>query len=140
MKQYIALALRREVTQRANRCCEYCRMHQDNQFFSLEIDHIISEKHGGETISDNLCLACPDCNAYKGTDIASVDWQGGKNLSWLFNPRQQQWGGHFRYDPTSGYIHPLTPEGRVTVFILNLNHVERIEERKRLSDDDLYPC
>jgi len=72
---YISPQLRRAVTERAGDCCEYCRISQSDQFFVFEIDHIIAEKHGGQTLSENLCLSCPDCNAFKGSDIASIDWQ-----------------------------------------------------------------
>jgi 5-methylcytosine-specific restriction endonuclease McrA len=84
---YISADLRREVTTRASNCCEYCHISQEDQFFSFEIDHIISEKHGGATTSDNLCLSCPDCNAYKGSDIASVDCEDGETITGLFHPR-----------------------------------------------------
>ncbi|MEO0564631.1 MAG: HNH endonuclease signature motif containing protein, partial [Chloroflexota bacterium] len=52
---YISASLRREVIQRARNCCEYCLISQDDMLFSFEIDHIIAEKHGGPTISENLC-------------------------------------------------------------------------------------
>jgi hypothetical protein len=31
---------------------------EEHAFFSYELDHIIAEKHGGETIAQNLALAC----------------------------------------------------------------------------------
>ncbi|MBX3436655.1 MAG: HNH endonuclease [Planctomycetaceae bacterium] len=42
-------------------------------YFRHEPDHIIAEKHGGETTAENLALACFDCNWFKGSDIASLD-------------------------------------------------------------------
>jgi len=33
---------------------------------------------------------------------------------------------------------PLTPEGRVTVAVLQLNHPDRTVERQRLVDADIY--
>ena len=75
MNSYVSAQLRREVTDRAGNCCEYCRISQEDQFFAFEIDHIIAEKHGGPTVGDNLCLSCPECNAFKGSDIASIDWK-----------------------------------------------------------------
>ena len=75
MNSYISAQLRREIIDRAGNCCEYCRISQEDQLFAFEIDHIIAEKHGGPTVTGNLCLSCPECNAFKGSDIASIDWE-----------------------------------------------------------------
>ena len=91
---HIGADLRREVTRRAANCCVYCLLNQDAVFFRFEIDHIIAEKHRGTSTSHNLCLSCPDCNAYKGSDIGSIDPVTGE-LTPLFNPRTQVWSDHF---------------------------------------------
>ena len=85
---YISAALRRRVTDRAKNRCEYCLVSQDDAFFTYQIDHIISEKHRGETHLNNLCLSCPECNVYKGSDIGSIDPET-QCLTPLFNPRTQ---------------------------------------------------
>jgi hypothetical protein len=72
-KTYIPVALRRQVYERAKGCCEYCLIPDTATFTSHEIDHIIAEKHGGRTKSENLALSCAACNKYKGTDLASID-------------------------------------------------------------------
>ena len=72
MVSYISESLRRLVTTRACGICEYCLIHEDDTFFGCEIDHIISLKHGGETVESNLAYACLACNRHKGTDIGSV--------------------------------------------------------------------
>ena len=113
---YIPVALRRFVFDRAENRCEYCRLSQDDHFFRFEIDHIIAEKHGGSTQSDNLCLACADCNAFKGSDIASLDWTEGGEVISLFHPRRDEWSTHFNIDLATGRIDGLTAKGRVTVF------------------------
>jgi 5-methylcytosine-specific restriction endonuclease McrA len=74
MTTVIPASLRREIIKRANGCCEYCLVHRDDRLLPYHIDHIIAEKHGGQTISENLCLSCYLCNRYKGSDVASVDW------------------------------------------------------------------
>ena len=66
---YIPDVLREKVAERANYCCEYCLLHEQDSIYSHEIDHIIPEKHRGETVEDNLCYACLDCNRNKGTDF-----------------------------------------------------------------------
>lgn len=123
-------SLRRFVVERAQRRCEYCGLHEDDAYFSHEIDHIYAEKHGGGTTQDNLCLACIDCNRYKGSDLSSLDPATGAIES-LFHPRRDAWNAHFRLLPT-GVIEPLTARGRVTARLLRFNQVNLIAERARL--------
>lgn len=134
---YIPVELRRLVIDRARGCCEYCRMNTTDRLLPFEIDHIISEKHGGLTTSDNLCLACYRCNGYKGSDIASADPVTGE-ATFLFDPRRQHWESHFRLN--DALIEPLTAEGRVTVIILRLNAPVQIEQRSALIAEGRYPC
>src|SRR5437899_1311035 len=49
----------RKVWKRAGDRCEYCLIPQSAFPLPFQIDHILAEKHGGETIEDNLALACP---------------------------------------------------------------------------------
>src|SRR5216683_1189554 len=106
----VTAELRRLVTTRAGICCEYCRLSQDDGSFTFHCEHVIAEKHGGETIEANLCLSCPECNAFKGSDIASFDRVAGKQiLTPLFNPRTQKWEDHMRLN--GSVIEALTPEG-----------------------------
>jgi hypothetical protein len=93
------------------------------------IDHIISEKHGGLTTTDNLALSCTLCNGYKGSDLSSVDPETGA-IVMLFQPRHERWSDHFHL--SGGRIEPLTSTGRVTVRLLQLNHLDRIKERELL--------
>lgn len=133
---YIPTALRQIVQERAGGRCEYCLYRQEMSFLAFEVEHIIAEKHGGATTADNLALACPYCNRFKGTDLGSLDPETGQ-LTPFFNPRTQRWDDHFRLD--AARIVPLTPEGRVTVAILQLNHPDRIMERQRLIQAGKYP-
>ena len=130
-RTYIPAALRRQVEERANNRCEYCLVPNSVSFFPHEIDHVIPEKHGGKTDADNLALTCWRCNRHKGTDLGSYDPETGE-FSFLFNPRKQKWSEHFVDENTT--IHGLTPEGRTTVKLLQLNNDERLGERKRLRD------
>lgn len=134
---YISVELRRIVVNRAGNCCEYCLLSQTDCFFSLEVDHIIPEKHGGLTESDNLALSCPDCNAHKGSDIASFDPDTGA-LTILFHPRTHIWGEHFTLAGAS--VVPRSPIGRVTVKILQINTNDRIEDREVYLSLGSYPC
>lgn len=126
---YISPALRRLVEERANYRCEYCLLAAGVAFFSHEVDHVIAVKHGGATDADNLAIACWRCNRYKGSDLGSFDPQTGA-FSFLFNPRTQKWDEHFKIEDFS--VVGLTPQGRTTVRLLQLNNDERIAERRRL--------
>ena len=103
MGSEISVALRLLVAERAARRCEYCLLHEDDSFTPHQIDHIISRKHGGESSPDDLAFACVRCNAWKGSDIASIASESGRITS-LFNPRRERWRDHFRLEGA-----PTTP-------------------------------
>jgi hypothetical protein len=128
-KTYIATSLRRLVEERASDRCEYCLIPAEITFFPHEVDHIIAEKHEGETIAENLALTCWRCNRHKGADLGSFDPQTG-DFCFLFNPRTQRWEEHFKQENFE--IIGLTPEGRTTVRLLQLNAEEWLAERQRL--------
>lgn len=123
---YIPTALRREVIERAGNRCEYCLLPAEIAFFPHEVDHVIAEKHGGATDIDNLAFACWRCNRHKGSDLTSFDPET-RQLSPLYNPRNQVWSEHFAYEGER--ITGLTPEGRTTATLLQLNSEERLIER-----------
>jgi hypothetical protein len=134
----ISAQLRREVIERAGNCCEYCRMARDDRLIPFHIDHIMAIKHGGTDEADNLCFACYKCNGFKSSNIASIDPETGQPVL-LFHPRQQQWDEHFGLDDSAEIV-PLTPEGRVTVFLLRMNDNSRIHQRRMLIELGRYPC
>jgi hypothetical protein len=135
VKTYISASIRQTVAERAGQRCEYCLFPQEAAFLAFEVEHIIAEKHGGKTHPDNLALACPYCNRFKGSDLGSIDPQTGR-LTPFFNPRAQKWHEHFQFK--GDRILPLTPEGRVTVAIMQFNHPDRILERRRLRQAGLH--
>lgn len=134
---YISPELRRRVAARANGCCEYCRLHQDDFYLQHEVDHAISEKHRGLTVFENLCFSCFECNRYKGSDVGSIDVETNTFVA-LYNPRTDRWEDHFLL--SGAEIVPKTAVGRVTVFLLRLNSEVRLERRKGLIEMQRYPC
>jgi len=128
--------LARQVWQRAHRCCEYCQLPQDYTNVTLEIDHIIARKHGGPTVARNLALSCFWCNSFKGSDLGGLD-PHTRRLTPLFNPRRHKWSRHFRWDGPS--LRGRTPVGRVTVAVLHINDSFRVELRKGLIEEGLFP-
>lgn len=132
---HLPLDLRRLVYNRAQGRCEYCLYPELPGFFGHEIDHIISRKHGGASIAENLALSCCECNRHKGSDLASIDVETGEIVA-LFHPRRNSWFEHFRMNHTM--IVPLTAHGRVTVSLLQLNAPVRMKEREPLITGGLY--
>jgi HNH endonuclease len=127
MSRYISNKLRELVVKRAGYCCEYCLLPLEDSFFPYHIDHVISLKHGGQTILSNLALSCMLCNISKGSDIGTV-LLPDRIFIRLFNPRIDVWKEHFEF--TESAIYAKTTIGEATIKVLNLNEVERIIERQ----------
>jgi hypothetical protein len=126
------------VRNRAQGCCEYCRLPASGGTISFHVDHIISVKHGGSDDRDNLCLACYKCNAYKGSNVGGFDPETG-NHTLLYHPRRQQWDEHFELKRNFEIV-GRTPEGRTTLTVLRLNDDTRLQIRQILADAGQYPC
>jgi hypothetical protein len=123
-------ATRRLVRERAHNCCEYCLLPQSlSPLASLQIEHVIPRKHGGDDALDNLALACIDCNLRKGTNVAGYDPATGL-LTELFHPRHQIWSNHFRTE--GAYIVSDTVIGRTTIVVLDMNSEEQVQLRSIL--------
>jgi HNH endonuclease len=127
--------LEEQVWRRADSCCEYCHFAAEFAEYSFHIDHIIAEKHGGETDSENLALEYFYCNTSKEPNIAGFDRETG-DITPLFNTRKQAWHEHFRW--RGPYPVGLTPEGRATVEVLNINEPDAVTLRRYLMAEGLY--
>jgi HNH endonuclease len=132
----ITISLRAEVARRAELRCEYCLIREADTGFPHQVDHIISRKHGGLSVAENLALACLLCNRHKGSDIAAIDSDTGEVVR-LFHPRRDKWLEHFQID--GEHVRSLTDVGRVTVQLLKLNTLERLSERRLLQVLGAYP-
>jgi HNH endonuclease len=130
------VSLVRQVWLRAGDRCEYCQLAQVFDDRTFEIDHIISEKHHGATVANNLALSCFRCNSFKGSDISGRDPQTLK-LTPLFNPRRHKWTRHFRWD--GPFLSGSTPIGRTTIDVLKINDSFRVALRKVLIDEGVFP-
>ena len=133
MTSYVSAELRRFVESRARRLCEYCLIHESDTFSGCQVDHVVSEKHGGPTDAQNLAYAC---NRAKGTDIGSIAPSTGE-FTRFFNPRSDHWADHFQLNGT--VIEPRSPIGEATAKILGFNETERVLEREALRHIDRYP-
>lgn len=115
------------VRERARDRCEYCYLHQDDSPLAvLHIEHVIPKKHGGTDDTDNLALACIDCNLHKGPNLTGIDPETDE-ITELFHPRRHEWEDHFEWKGI--FIVGLTPIGRTTVRVFNMNSDERLSCR-----------
>jgi hypothetical protein len=90
------------------------------------VEHIIAKKHGGGDGIENLAFACMDCNLHKGPNLTGLDPESGEVIT-LFHPRRQVWSEHFVWQAL--LLRGLTPIGRTTIRVLDMNSTERVRFR-----------
>jgi hypothetical protein len=129
-RRRIPRSLRQRALAESRHQCAYCHTLTAITGARLVTDHIIPEAAGGQTVWDNLCVACHACNEYKGAQVQAQDPLTDE-LATLFHPRRQPWHGHFCWSEDGSRIVGLTPIGRATVAALNMNHPVIVEARRR---------
>ena len=123
----ISAQIRDSVRERAQNTCEYCRLHQDDSpLAALHVEHIIPKIHGGGDTTDNLALACIDCNLHKGTNLTGIDPETNE-ITQLFHPRREAWEDHFEWQGI--YLTGKTATGRTTIRLLNINSEDQVALR-----------
>lgn len=126
---YIPKAVRDGVAEQSKHRCGYCLTAEAIVGTFMEYDHLIPEALGGPTMEDNLWLACSLCNDYKGDRIAGLD-PVTNEVAPLYDPRRQVWSDHFQWIVEGSHIAGLTPTGRATVIVLNLNRAVLVIARR----------
>jgi HNH endonuclease len=125
----------RQVWQRAQARCEYCRLPSALYPSPFQIDHVIAQQHGGPTVADNLALACIHCNRFKGPNIAGIDPHNGEIVR-LFHPRRDIWAEHFVWDGPR--LEALTPIARATIALLLINDPQVVAVRNALREEGRF--
>jgi len=125
--------LRELVRARAGDCCEYCRLPHATQLLPFHVEHIIAKQHGGGDDAENLAWSCDRYNAYKGPNLASVDPDTRKIVA-LFHPRRDVWQDHFTIQ--GAQIKGVSPTGRATMRLLQMNAKRRVEIRHELLEEE----
>ncbi len=121
---------RQFVRVRARQRCEYCRFHEEDlPLWPFHLDHVIAEQHGGADQPENLAWSCQRCNLFKGTNLSAIDPDSARVVR-LYHPRIEIWHEHFLIQ--TNRIIGQTPGGRATVWLLQMNSVERVEIRSDL--------
>lgn len=130
-------AIEQTVRRRAGGLCEYCQLPADRSPLRFAIDHIVARQHRGLTTASNLALCCMGCNLHKGPNLTGLDPPGTGKVVRLFNPRIDDWSKHFRWNV--GELVGLTPIGRVTIYVLDINNSLRIRLRRSLIAEGFFP-
>ena len=87
-KAYISSEQKRQIIQRADRHCEYCKCSMDYASNSFEMEHVFPLAADGDSSLDNLALACGGCNNHKHTKVDALD-PVSQVRTLLFHPRRQ---------------------------------------------------
>lgn len=117
---YIPIAIRREVMERALGRCEYCGSPRNVCPDPFSVEHIIPRALGGANTIENYALSCQGCNNIKATFIEATDPITGSIVP-LYHPRQHRWSEHFVWSDDALSLIGRTPIGRATVERLQLN-------------------
>lgn len=132
--------LRELVVRRAGNRCEYCHLLQASQVATFPVDHVVPVVLHGLAQAENLCLACPRCNARKWTHVEAADPDSGR-IALLFNPRMDVWAAHFRWSTSDSCIlEARTATGRATIALLDLNSPRCVAIRRWLAAIGLHPA
>ena len=129
--KHIPAQLRRLAEDRARQCCEYCRTQARYSADSFTVDHIVPRRLGGPTMDENLAFCCQGCNQHKSIRTSAPDPVTGAAMS-LFHPRTQRWDEHFTWNEDFTLILGVTPVGRATIAVLQLNRPGLINLRRVL--------
>ena len=131
-------AVRRQVIERAQGCCEYCFAQRRFSSDPFSVEHVVPRSRSGGSELGNLALACQGCNNFKYTHLSGVDPVSGAEAA-LYNPRADIWSEHFAWNDLYTEIMGLTARGRATVLRLRLNRPELVALRKILAAAGLHP-
>lgn len=130
--------LRQQVAQQSRHRCGYCLTPEELAGYAMEVDHILPEAEGGETVEENLWLGCRRCNGSKGARTHVEDPFTHRQVP-LFNPRTQDWSHHFEWDADGTRIVGKTPTGRATVNALRMNDPLIVKARRHWVNWGYWP-
>lgn len=137
-KTRISPKLRKEVSERAKHCCEYCRANARYSESPFDSDHTVAEVSGGATTAENLAWSCHGCNLHKNKFPDGKDPQTGK-MERLYNPRKDVWAENFAWSEDCTEIIGATPIGRATIDRLKMNREGLKNQRAVLRREGVHP-
>jgi HNH endonuclease len=136
--EYIPVALKQLVFNRAKGLCEYCRSQARFAIDPLVIDHIQPVRCGSKTIAENLALSCQTCNNYKYIKTEALDPVTNQSVS-LFHPREMVWEEHFTWNEDVTQSIGITPVSRAAIALLQINRDGVVNMRRVLAIMGYHP-
>lgn len=138
MPSYIPEKIKEKVRLRSKGYCEYCYASMSFSPTNFDIDHIYPVSLGGKSILLNLAVACGECNGHKYIKTQHID-PVTLLKSRIFHPRKDYWLDHFQWNGDETLIVGLTPVGRATIDLLEMNRDGNINLRVLLQLVGLHP-
>jgi HNH endonuclease len=126
---YVPVELRKQVRLKFADRCAYCQTTEHLTPVTFEIEHIVPLSHGGETVLENLCLACPTCNRLKSDRTLAAVASSGQQ-SRLFHPHRDHWAEHFCWSDDATELIGLTEIGNATLSLLQINRPQYVRIRR----------
>jgi hypothetical protein len=118
--EYVPVALKQLVFDRAAGMCEYCRSQAKYSVDPLVMEHIQPVSRNGKTTAENLALSCQTCNNCKYIKTEALDPATELTVP-LFHPRKMVWAEHFTWNDDATKMIGITPTGRATIALLQTN-------------------
>ncbi|OUC16739.1 MAG: HNH endonuclease [Alkalinema sp. CACIAM 70d] len=138
MSTYISVTLQRRIRQQFCNRCAYCQSYEALMAVTFEIEHIIPQSAGGETVLENLCLACPPCNRSKANRHTALDPETGETVR-FFHPQHDRWIDHFEWNQIFTELIPRTSIGKITIAALQMNRPQLVKARELWVKVDRHP-
>lgn len=129
MSIYVPVELRKQIRRQFANRCAYCQTAEDLTPVTFEIEHIEPSSQGGETVLENLCLACPTCNRLKSDRTLAAGSRTSEPVR-LFHPQSDNWSDHFRWNDDATELIGLTDIGTATINLLRINRPQYIRVRR----------
>jgi len=126
------------VARRAAFCCEYCRSREQFSADPFSVEHVAPRAGGGSNDSENLAYCCQGCNNRKYKNVDAIDPVTGERVP-LFHPRRDRWSDHFAWNEDYSLIVAVTPTGRCTLALLQLNRPGLVGLRRVLRRAGEHP-
>jgi len=124
-----------QLRQLAGDRCDYCRLPTAYDPLPFQVDHIIAQQHGGETVIENLTWSCLHCHKHKGSNISGLDPFSG-HLVRRFHQRPQRWYSHVAWDGL--ILLGRTRSARATIRVLAINHPDFVAFRAELREEGVF--
>lgn len=115
------------IRQRYAFACGYCDVSEISAGGLLTVDHFCPLAAGGDDSLDNLVYACIRCNQHKYTY-----WPTEEEIKLglrVLHPLRDVLAYHYRLNPQTGWLEPLTVAGRFHITLLHLNRPQLVRHR-----------